>query len=419
MKTDLKTDASMTEKIVTLRTILGTENFNALGFDVLDDIVLAPGEDLRIRLEQLSGFCGAVIQKKTEFSSDSLRYVLSLLELKQGLLARALGFSEGMIAHYLSGENKITKKTSRFFALAFLWELKSPGYISTLAKNQTPARGTPEEVISIPITELQQRGYITLSDNPKEVASSTSNFFKSSNFSETNAVYRKAAIYSSCPIDVNCWLQIIHTRSNETRMVGYNKELLSERLAELLDLTSGLLRIEKIREILNECGVHFLIEPNFNSTHLDGAASISSSGNPILALTLRYDRIDNFWFTFFHEIAHIMLDHIHQNTIVEDTSASSNHSIEREADHWAEAQLIPQELRSIDRKTKITSKLVSQLSTQLNRHPGILVGYFQRERMLRYDHPTLAREKIRISPLVQGLLKPYHLDSLRKKSQGL
>jgi len=61
------------------------------------------------------------------------------------------------------------------------------------------------------------------------------------------------------------------------------------------------------REFLNKNGIHLVIERHLPKTFLDGAALKLPNGSPVIALTLRYDRLDNFWFTLCHELAHIAL----------------------------------------------------------------------------------------------------------------
>lgn len=60
------------------------------------------------------------------------------------------------------------------------------------------------------------------------------------------------------------------------------------------------------REWLADRGIVVVIEPHLPRTRLDGAAMLDEDGTPIVALTLRYDRLDNFWFTLLHECAHVV-----------------------------------------------------------------------------------------------------------------
>jgi len=65
-----------------------------------------------------------------------------------------------------------------------------------------------------------------------------------------------------------------------------------------------------VQRMLNDKGIHFALLPHLPKTYLDGAAFLSPQGHPVIGLTLRHDRMDNFWFTLAHELAHIHL-HLH------------------------------------------------------------------------------------------------------------
>lgn len=118
------------------------------------------------------------------------------------------------------------------------------------------------------------------------------------------------------------------------------KDFLRE-LARLSYLDSGPLLA---KEFLNKNGIHLICEPHLPKTHLDGAALRLPNDAPVVALTLRYDRLDNFWFTLFHELAHVAL-HLYQSdmeTFFDDLSNDqSKDQCEEEADAMATEALIP------------------------------------------------------------------------------
>jgi len=61
------------------------------------------------------------------------------------------------------------------------------------------------------------------------------------------------------------------------------------------------------KEMLAKNGIHLVFEPHLPKTYLDGAAMWGVDGNPVIAMTIRYDRLDNFWFVLMHELAHVSL----------------------------------------------------------------------------------------------------------------
>src|SRR5207244_4612633 len=99
-------------------------------------------------------------------------------------------------------------------------------------------------------------------------------------------------------------------------------------------------------EFLRERGIGVVIEPRLPRTHLDGAAMRSPEGNPIVGLTLRYDRIDYFWFCLVHELAHVALHLGAGEPVFYDDHDVDNQgdAVEREADSWAGEALISTEV---------------------------------------------------------------------------
>lgn len=100
-----------------------------------------------------------------------------------------------------------------------------------------------------------------------------------------------------------------------------------------------------VKEWLGQRGIAFVILEHLPGTYLDGACFKAPSGNPVIALTLRYDRLDNFWFTLAHELAHVFLhlkdDHL---AFFDETDAGARHSCnpqEIEANQLAADVLIP------------------------------------------------------------------------------
>jgi HTH-type transcriptional regulator/antitoxin HigA len=97
------------------------------------------------------------------------------------------------------------------------------------------------------------------------------------------------------------------------------------------------------KEYLNKSGIHMICERHLPRTHLDGAALKLPDNSAVVALTLRYDRLDNFWFTLFHELAHVALhlDTDDVDAFFDDLTQEGRDAREKEADKFAAEALIP------------------------------------------------------------------------------
>lgn len=136
------------------------------------------------------------------------------------------------------------------------------------------------------------------------------------------------------------------------------------------------------RELLEGIGIAIVFEPQFPGTCLDGAALLDLDGEPVIGLTLRFDRLDHFWFTLLHEVVHVwkhlgdpgeaFLDRLEDKEAID--------SIEKETNRLARDLLIP---RAVWKRSEIvrqpTAQAALQLSEELRISPAIVAGRLRRE----------------------------------------
>lgn len=137
----------------------------------------------------------------------------------------------------------------------------------------------------------------------------------------------------------------------------------------------------RARAVLAELGIILVVLPHLPGTHLDGASLRRSDGVPVIALTLRRDRIDNFWFTLLHELAHVVLHLVGDRIVIlDDLEISSSEAMEQEADEWAQKALIPNELWSaFERKGAYASMAdVLAFARRAEVNPAVVAGRWQR-----------------------------------------
>jgi HTH-type transcriptional regulator/antitoxin HigA len=207
---------------------------------------------------------------------------------------------------------------------------------------------------------------------------------------------RKAKIN---PAAVEAWQIHVARRAMEEKsgLPPFNKAALDETFLRWLAGLSAI-RDKGPRhacEALEEKGIAVILEPRLNHTHLDGAALLTPDGRPVIGLTLRHDRLDNFWFTLFHELGHV-LDHLSLETpaLVDcDIDEKKTEEIETEADRFALDTLIPpaaweQQVRHLQYAEEIRA-----VARQLCIDPSIIAGRLRREANEYRKHPTLVGNK--------------------------
>ncbi len=205
--------------------------------------------------------------------------------------------------------------------------------------------------------------------------------FKRSPSSRENAKNDPYATIAWC-------LKVLATANSEPLAGCYQKNMINEfflkEVAKLSYFENGHLLA---KEFIEKHGIHLVVIPHLTKTYLDGVVMPLTDGTPVIGLTLRYDRIDNFWFCLLHELAHIS-KHFSSDSheiIIDDLDLKG--TIEKEdpreveADNVALNALIPNEAWSaFFKNVKISKTQVDHFAEQLRIHPAIVAGRIRYER---------------------------------------
>jgi HTH-type transcriptional regulator/antitoxin HigA len=196
-------------------------------------------------------------------------------------------------------------------------------------------------------------------------------------------LYRKSNYRSSPLTDkraLAAWATRIIQKANE--IVGVKKfkdgtvtfEFMQE-VAKLSAKEDGVLLAIKY---LEEQGIKVVVEPHFAKTHLDGAVILVDKNNPIIGITLRHDRLDNFWFTLMHELAHIALHYNQDVSLFYDEIEGVEAGVDEkeiEADGLAQEALLPKAKWEVSPARIIPSSMAANnLARELGVHVAIIAG---------------------------------------------
>jgi HTH-type transcriptional regulator/antitoxin HigA len=187
-----------------------------------------------------------------------------------------------------------------------------------------------------------------------------------------------------------CLLALGEARSNPVTKLSGRVPLTMDSARALVAL-SGLEdgpRQAKIR--LSKMGVSMVIVPHLKRTYLDGAAFVQPDRSVVIALTLRHDRTDNFWFALLHEVGHIALGHLSKKSpwIADNLDLPVGRSNrETEADEFARKALLPEDF-DLHRNRQLSMAEILEYAARKEIHPAIVAGRVQFERK---DYRTFAR----------------------------
>lgn len=324
-------------------------------------------------------------------------------------LAEIMGRPYQAINEIIRGTKQITPETAGELAQAFgtsieFWMNLETNYRLFLVRQKAKSSGDDmiarrSRLYSIaPVKEMIKRSWIPGSKDVGELEKQVCSFLKITSPGETpnllefagNASFRVGRGSESTPEEryVYAWLRRVEQLCNQQAVCEYKSEKLPDLVTRLLALSFRVENIALVPETLLNTGIHFVIVPALPKTYLDGSAW-THDGNPIIALTLRYNRIDYFWFTLLHELAHIFLGGDRKVYCDDITKIrKSDDEVEKKANRIAGEWLIDD--RKLDNFIKTVKPIFSQkniedFSQHLGRHPGIVLGQLQYREVVGYQ----------------------------------
>lgn len=200
-------------------------------------------------------------------------------------------------------------------------------------------------------------------------------------------LYRKAA--DANDIAPLVWVsrikQIAHLYTGLNELPPY-EEVTKAELKAFAKMSADVESLQELPDVLAQKGILLIHERSLPGTKVDGACFKLPSGNPVIALSLRYSRLDNYWFTLLHELSHV---HLHynelDNVIVDDFDEVDEELIEKQANKLTLESFIPRSSwRNCEPKFSRAPEDVVKFADAMGVHPAIVAGRLRKE-LGRYD----------------------------------
>lgn len=239
------------------------------------------------------------------------------------LLSSVLGFNETSLGQIILDKKAVTAEfavmledvfgvpAKRFLDLQQNFDLAK----AKITAIPDPIRAARAKVFGgLPIQEMISRNWIKVGNTKDitEIESAVTTFFNAKELAEIeslpHAAKRTDASFEAT-LPQLAWLYRVRQIAAEMLVPKYSKEKLLNALPKLKDLLIAPEEARKVPKILGECGVRFLIVEALKSSKIDGVCCWLDGKSPVIAMTLRFDRMDNFWFVLRHEIEHVLQGH--------------------------------------------------------------------------------------------------------------
>ena len=366
-----------------IRTEADYEAALARAAELMDALAETPEED---ELDVLADLIEAYEDRHFPIGDpdpiDAIEFFMDQQDLSRADLIPYIG-NRAKVSEVLSGKRSITMSMAR----ALHEHLGIPADV--LLQKQVPKdNGALAELAAerFPLKEMAKRAWIPdLPDLKKHATELVARFLERAGGPDAHAavpLYRKNNLRrinaKTDPYALRAWCwQVLASANDDPPGASYKHGIITPdfltEVARLSPSEDGPLRA---RNHLADHGIALRVERHLPRTHLDGAAFWLPGRPPVIGLTLRYDRIDNFWFSLLHELAHLGC-HLDGSSeaFVDDLELPSDDAREAKADEWAQEALIP----SVDwnRSTlweEPTPLKVIYFANSLGIHPAIVAG---------------------------------------------
>lgn len=299
---------------------------------------------------------------------EHLSDILDGAAMSQKELAERMGIAKETVNDIIKGRNPITPETAikleRVFGIsATFWNNLQNNYKETLAYLEDQKSLMKESEIAKKYdcyNQLAKSGAVKITRDWAEKAKELMKFFSVSsliNVSKIESVaFRKCEKENLSNECLATWLRWGELQATDMKLPIYDEKNLRGLINEFRRLTSEKPEdfSRQLKKLCMECGVALVFTPYISKTYANGATRWLDSGNPIIQISLRNRYTDIFWFTFFHELGHI-LKHGKKDQYVEIDDGESSDLKEKEADEFACNTLIPEN----DYKKFIESEIVT------------------------------------------------------------
>lgn len=348
-----------------------------------------PIEAIKFRMDQQG-----LTRKDLEPYIGSQSKVSEVLNRKRPLslaMIRALHSGLGIPAEVLLQETGKQLPKARYAAGSFPFtEMFRRGYFPFFQGSLIDAKEIAEEILEQFFTPLQSlsanrifcrsslpptSGH-TLSEKPGEYTASTEELLSE----QALGTIQSPPGLDECAL--MAWQVRVLNLASEQKLTHFHPDKITPELirdvVKLSCLSSGPIQAQ---ERLKQRGIPLVILPHLPHTYLDGACFKDSSGRPIIGMTLRHDRLDNFWFTLVHELAHIYL-HLGNNELAffDDTENGVHQSCnpqEIEANQLTVDLLIPNGIWNQNKEDLLSTNRESRIiafADQLGISPAVVAG---------------------------------------------
>lgn len=353
---------------------------------------------------------------------DILKEELEARGWSQTEFAEILDRPPGAISDLLAGKRPITPETARRIGAALetspeLWMNLDAAYRLSRLSNDNDDRAVGRRARlydKVPIKDMIRRGWIESSESIDVLESRVLRFLGTESIDDEPDLplhaARKSTPYAHPMTPAQqVWLIRVSQLARAVHAKPYSEQSFTDAIASLRSLLHVPQEVRRVPRILGDAGIRFVVVQPLPGNKIDGAC-LWVDGQPVIAMSLRFDRLDSFWFVLFHELEHVRKGEasfdVELDQQMDDVDKPKS---ERDADAFAVENLVPQhQLDSFIARVRplYSARRIEAFARTMHVHPAIVVGQLQHRGEITYSNfrKTLApvRDWITVSALTDG-----------------
>lgn len=319
---------------------------------------------------------------------EAIKFRMEQLGKAQSDLAPILG-SRAKVSEVLSGKRELTLKMIR----ALHQHLDIPAEILIQDSLGLPRKPKSIDADRLPLLEMAKRGWIEKAANLRDRAEEVlQEMIRAAGGEDAlpKALFRQgggARVNAKMDLHaMQAWCLYILGQARQMELKGtYEEGTIDQEFLRKVAALSVFDEGPKLaKDLLSQHGIALVVVRHLPKTYLDGAALWTKENVPVVGMTIRYDRIDNFWFCLLHELAHlgrhfgeVFIDDLQ----LRERSGDRDDEREAEADEWAQEALIPTAMwDGHPARLFPTVSNVLSLAKMANVHPAVVAGRVRHER---------------------------------------
>lgn len=322
---------------------------------------------------------------------------------KQVDLARVLGRTPKKLTDLMADNKRMSPEFAQELAVVFgdtpqewlnidsVYSLSRANYVDQSIRHRST-------IFSYPFKDMKKRQWIADVKDPKDLEDELKRFFEVENLNNfrIEASFRRTIQQES---ELNSAEKAWFTRAKKLAKVcpadPFDESNMPTLEVGLRRLAAKSKAVHRVPALLGKYGIRFVIVEPLPRVKTDGAAFWLDESSPAIAMSVRFDNIGSFWFTLMHEFFHIK----HRDAFsFDDLEASPSDVPEIRASQAAAESLVPQQ--ALDSfigtyRPNFSEAVINNLATQLEIHPGIIVGQLQHRKEIGYSQHHRLMTKVR------------------------